>query len=462
MRISLLIFVLCFVSLKTEAQSEVIPKGIIIDSIYCNQSVEQSYALYLPEEYDNKISWPIIILLEPMARGSFAVEKFVLAAEEYGYIIAGSNNSRNGPYQNNYDSFDYLLEDVQSKFNVNRQRIYVAGFSGGSRTALAIASQVNFIAGVIGCGAALPTISQGRPNKNDDFVYVGVVGNKDMNYREMFELKDFLSEINIPNELIIFDASHQWPPPEVNLKAVEWLHLQSIKLKLIPIDSSFLESVKHNRREEALKLENDNNLIEALLVYKGLIDDFKSFSNINSFEVSYNRIEGSKEYKSIVKKWNRIRAQELQLQLNYIQAAKELTYGYTNLDSLSDYWSNEIAWLRRMEGGEKVFKSQMASRLMNMISAMSIEGSSARSQLGDYNGARVLIQLGIKLRSENFYFYYKLAVIECLDGKQDSALKALNRAVELGFNNEQWLTSEAFDTIRNTEKFNELLEVMQD
>src|ERR1035438_578156 len=73
--------------------------GRIIDDVKCAADPSQSYALYLPSNYSPGQSWPVIFAFSPVARGRVPLERLQEAAEKYGYILAGSNNSRNGDSQ---------------------------------------------------------------------------------------------------------------------------------------------------------------------------------------------------------------------------------------------------------------------------------------------------------------------------------------------------------------------------
>ncbi|HKQ93218.1 MAG TPA: hypothetical protein VJZ77_21330, partial [Blastocatellia bacterium] len=86
---------LAFFSLRARAQE--LPVGKIIERVVCLKDAGQSYALYLPSNYTTDRRWPVIYAFDPAARGLRPVERFKDAAEKYGYIIVGSNNSRNFP-----------------------------------------------------------------------------------------------------------------------------------------------------------------------------------------------------------------------------------------------------------------------------------------------------------------------------------------------------------------------------
>ena len=91
-----------------------------------------------------------------MARGAVPVARFKDAAEKYGYIVVGSNNSRNGP-QPLSEIVSDLWADTHARFSIDDQRVYLAGFSGGARVAISVAFWLkDRVAGVIACGGGFP------------------------------------------------------------------------------------------------------------------------------------------------------------------------------------------------------------------------------------------------------------------------------------------------------------------
>ena len=71
-------------------------RGVPLERVVCADDPSQTYALYLPSAYSPERQWSVIFAFHPAARGPLMVEKFRAAAEQYGYIVAASNNSRNG------------------------------------------------------------------------------------------------------------------------------------------------------------------------------------------------------------------------------------------------------------------------------------------------------------------------------------------------------------------------------
>src|ERR1044072_7311856 len=78
-------------------QTNSIPRGQIVERVEALNDPSQSYALYLPSNYTPNRKWPVLYAVDPGARGRVPVERFKEAAEKYGWIVLGSNNSRNGP-----------------------------------------------------------------------------------------------------------------------------------------------------------------------------------------------------------------------------------------------------------------------------------------------------------------------------------------------------------------------------
>src|ERR1039458_665699 len=93
MRIGLLALV---VSTACSLAGEELEKGRGLERGVCDTNERQSYALYIPPSYSPQHACPILYCLDPAARGRVPVERFAKAAGLAGWIVAGSNNSRNG------------------------------------------------------------------------------------------------------------------------------------------------------------------------------------------------------------------------------------------------------------------------------------------------------------------------------------------------------------------------------
>ena len=121
------------------AQADGYPLGQVIESVPVREQAGESFALYLPAAFKSDEASPVVFVFDPVGNGPNGLQGFLEAAETYGYILVCSNNSRNGPYDRNFEIAGRLFDQVLTEFAIDPDRIYTSGFSGGSRLASAIA-----------------------------------------------------------------------------------------------------------------------------------------------------------------------------------------------------------------------------------------------------------------------------------------------------------------------------------
>ena len=201
-------------------------RGEILDPVICEKDINQSYALYLPTAYHAGQRWPVIFCFDPGGKGSIPVALFREGAEKYGYILVGSNNSRNGPWEHILQAARAIWLDSHARLAIDNRRVYAAGFSGGARAASGLGKMLSVkLAGVIACGGGLPAWLE--PVDIIDVSWFGTVGLHDFNYQEMQELEWKLRRQGSPCLLRVFQGRHSWPPLRLALEGIAWLHNQA-------------------------------------------------------------------------------------------------------------------------------------------------------------------------------------------------------------------------------------------
>ncbi|WP_321475448.1 hypothetical protein [uncultured Paludibaculum sp.] len=196
-----------------------LPRGQVIERVDVAGNDRHSYALYLPSAYTPDRKWPILMCLDPGARGKIPVERFSAAAEKYGFIVVGSNNSRNGPMAVSAEAIRYLMDEVKRRFPLDQKGLFAAGFSGGSRVALSWA-QAAGLNGVIADGAAFG--SSGIP-KQKPFLIYAVAGRDDFNYHELYAMSVDLGQRGWPVRFAEFEGGHEWLPAAQADEALQFL-----------------------------------------------------------------------------------------------------------------------------------------------------------------------------------------------------------------------------------------------
>jgi dienelactone hydrolase len=221
--------------LALTARAGDLPQGQLIEGVDCTADATQSYALYIPSLYRAAVPSAVVIAFDPGGRGRVPVERFQKAAEMYGYIVAGSNNSRNGSLERSVAAAQAMWRDVAARFTIDSKRIYSAGMSGGARVAMNLAlgaakpeniggaKPESFFAGVIACSAGFPDAT---PRKTVPFAVFGTAGTEDFNYLEMRALD---RELISPHRVVIFEGGHAWLSSDLAVEAIEWMEIQAMR-----------------------------------------------------------------------------------------------------------------------------------------------------------------------------------------------------------------------------------------
>jgi predicted esterase len=225
------------------------PPGAAIPNVAAVDNPQQTYALYLPRSYSSQQTWPAVYVFDPLARGELALRQFEHAAERHGFIVAASNNARNGAWRPQSAAAQAVVDDTERRFSIDAKRIYFAGFSGGARVSAQLALLCKCAAGVLLSGAGFPQNSP--PSTASNFAVFSAVGAADFNYREVIPLQEQLEKAGLPHWLRVFDGSHDWAPPAVIDEALALFRVQAMKSNLEPRDDRFIVAQLASDRERA-------------------------------------------------------------------------------------------------------------------------------------------------------------------------------------------------------------------
>jgi len=462
-KISVLFLLLQAFTAQSLIFSQVSSKNEVTDTVRCHDNPGQSYALFLPAQYDNKKNWPVILIFDPAARGRTALNAFLSAGRKYGFILVCSNNSRNGPLANNFAAASAMLQDVLERFSIDQNRIYASGFSGGSRFATALAVKEKRISGVIACGAGLPNDRNYFPSGASAFFYYGLAGNRDMNYLEMHDLPAFFSNYSsVISYLRTFAGVHEWPGPDLIVEAVEWLVLQAMNRKTIPADQAFL-SYAENKTQKLINVQlSSGNQFDAIMYMKFAERDFKGTPFAMQMTQSITEAGKSEEYKMAISDWTKMAENEQESREKYLNYLDRILNSESVPDSASSWWRNETRALIRLRDKGSPEKSQMASRVLNFISILCSEKGISFYRNMLYPQAAFLFRICTLSDSENPNNYYNLARSLVGSGRSREAIDALSSAVSHGFNSRKTIESDpAFSKIRDDARYKEVIARMQ-
>ena len=273
-----------------DAEEVPFPTGRIVERIACRSDPRFSFALYLPSRFDPARSSPLLLVLDPRGRGALAAERFREAAEEYGWMVISSNDTKSDDATTpNADILQALWTDAFSRFPADAKRTYAAGFSGGARLAFLIAlARPGSLAGVVASGGGLPAGSAIRSTPG--FSVFGTAGSIDFNYQEMRLLDATLEKHGAAHRLAVFDGGHEWPPAPLAREAIEWLEVRAMKSGLRPRDEKVAATLFGRDVARVERLETSGEIAAAFVLAERAAADFSGLVPVEKASESRPRL----------------------------------------------------------------------------------------------------------------------------------------------------------------------------
>jgi poly(3-hydroxybutyrate) depolymerase len=215
-----------------------LPLGLVVERVPCRDDSSQTYALYLPSGYRPDRQWPILYAFDPAARGRVPVELFSKAAERLGYIVVGSNNSRNGPSEPIVAALNAVWSDTHARFVLDPERIYATGMSGGNFPARLLLAQRG--AGMVACAGAF--VRDDLAAVEPRHTWIAIAGVSDFNFDLNRAAVRELAARGVVARFVTFDGGHSWPPEAAVSQALDWLELAAMRAGKRQPDPAFVEA----------------------------------------------------------------------------------------------------------------------------------------------------------------------------------------------------------------------------
>ena len=456
--IAALLILASFTPVAHAAQQDLQP-GALRSKITTTRDAHQSYALYLPSNYTAAKKWPVVYAFDPAARGALPVGLLKDAAEKYGYIVAGSNNSRNGSGQLEGQAAQAMFDDTHARLSIDDRRMYFGGFSGGARLSAELAQRCACAAGVILAGAGF------QPAAQDSFAVFAVIGSHDFNYGEMIALDEALEKLSKPHFLRRFDGPHQWPDPNHLDEALAWLRLQAMKAGREPRDANYIAEQLALESNRAQSFQS-NDPFAAWFEYRQAAETFDSLAAAPNLRDDQKSLETQKAVLDAAKR----EKQEIKEQ---DQLSSAIFTGFASLSrppadnttpaAARNDLREQIRSLQARAAHEKnPDKARVMKRALAGIFVACMETGRERQEANDITHARDYFELATAADPDSVWALTNLAVVRAADGDKKAALETLRRTKQKWTDREafsQWLDSEpAFAKIRDTPDFRSLLQ----
>ena len=437
-----------FLAAASSAQ-EKLEAGKITEHVTCIRNSGQSYAAFLPSTYSEARSWPVVFAFDPGAGGKIPVALMKDAAERYGYIVLGSNNSRNGAWKIESEAADAMLQDAQQRFNVDLKRIYFAGFSGGARAASQLAQLCKCAAGVLLSGAGFSQHSS--PQKETTLPVFSAAGLLDFNYPELIALQDKLAQAGYPHWLRVFDGQHEWAPAAVMNEAFAWFRVQSMLGKREPRDERFIGDELASAVATAEKQSASGDLLAAWRQYKQIAVTYHELADTAALRTKAEELEKSKLVQAALQSERNMFGEQERLSDQILGALQSQENLEGPRSAAQSNVTQDIRDLRQQSESEK--KTERAVTLKRALAAIfigAIESGSGALEKKEYRTAERYFSAAAEARPHSEWPLRQLAIAQALAKDRKAALETLRRIKPAdGPEFQNWLAAEpAFQILR--------------
>lgn len=449
--------------LAAAPREEALERGRVVERVATRGDASHTYALYIPSSYTPERRWPILYCFDPVARGAVPVERYREAAERYGWIVVGSNVSRNGSMRASVEAAQKMWEDTHARFAIDERRVYTTGFSGGARVATFVAYGCETcIAGVIGCGAGFSSPYnplEGKLPLPIRFAYFATIGTDDFNFPELVRLDEALDGLDVTHHVRRFDGGHDWAPSALCVTAVEWMELEAMRAGTRPKESALVDAIYAKWLDEARALEAAGRPADALDVYEQAVARFEGLRDTAAAAKQAAALGGAKAIKEQAK----ADAEQIKRQLSIAGEIAGLASARKDqekrLFAITEFRRRIEDLKSRSNAAEDTADRRVARRALHQIFAWFYEGGKGLAAEGKTAEAIDSLELAAEIYPRWIDVHYSLACARAQNGDRKKALEALEAAVEQGFKDAARLRAEpALAPLRGEPGFTRLVD----
>ncbi|WP_405410090.1 alpha/beta hydrolase [Maribacter sp. Asnod1-A12] len=455
-KIVLLAFVLF--SITISSQELRILRGAISENLSINDTINETFSLYLPTDFEVEKSWPVAFVMDLEGKGKAAISMLINAAEQEGYILASSNNmSDTLSISQNVLIANRMFNAVFNIIPIAKNRTYTAGFGSGAMFASILPTFVKEIKGVISIGASVGNVE--ILNSKRPFQFVGIINREDYNFSSMYNAKQVLNKLKFPNQLLVFDGSRNLPETATIAKAFRMLSLTSMAKGYEDRNDSLISRSYNEFLNQANALVSNQKPLLGIYQMADMEKIFNPLMKLDSLKESQKILKRSTNFKKANRSQNSYFLKESFMKEDYSYYLEEdiISYNYANLG----WWNFQMEELNKLDKSSNLFERQMSSRLRGYINALisdNVDYLISEEQI-DWEALNLLYMIKT-ITAPNEYDGY-LKVISASSKMEDygTALFYLEELLKTGYSDKEKLYSiEHASLFKIMPEFNEMIE----
>ncbi|RZT00209.1 hypothetical protein [Aquimarina brevivitae] len=428
-------------------------KGIVVNSL-SQASSDNTYSLYLPENFTVDKKWPLLIGIESTPNSAALAHVFKEAANEYGYVIAILNTDQKDSLESTAVEFVNFLGYIVAYFSIQQDRVYTIGegLDAELSSLVPVLYPDNF-AGTIAVNNSIVYDETYKPKKN--FYYYGIVHPQRKEFSYFIRLNELLTQRAIPAEVAVYDSDFDFPPTQVTRQVLSRLTLQAMFKGRTKLDSIWIKKALKEDLNRVNKMLRNKEYVYAQDQIVEIKQNYLDFYPKDSLATIEKNILNSKDYKEELSSFTQALYEEELLTVNYLNyIKKDLTaINYQNLD----WWRAEIAKLDTFIQEEDKHWRNMAIRiklfLKDAVEAYNEENLEQNIE------AKIFSNMFITLLDPKDFDSHKKVIGFCaMDGDYETALGFLQKLLANGYDDfESLYEIEGTTALKMTKEYNQII-----
>lgn len=457
-KLIIVFFMFFFLTGKAQEQYH-LKKGGVTDGLIIDDSLQETYAVYLPENYSVENPPGIILLLiEEANKARESVQYFREIAEEQHYVVAASNTPLlSQDLKTNVLQSIRFAKSILSILKVDTEQIYISGKGKGAMTAIFF-TQLNMpVAGVLPINSAW--ISSDYKLDEDFIGFSTVVGSRDYERELVGDVVRYFEDKNKTASVGYYEGGpNEWPDVTTLYNAISTLTMAATKANKRVVDTSLITTFFQKDSLAIQQLERKEAYYVAwqqLQTIEKKYEDFDRFKD--QLKSIKKRLRKNKEFRKQRRTYTIIKEQEeskKNIYLNYL----EIDVFQANFENIA-WWSSQVSALEKERDSTNQLQANKAYRLLdyldNLTKAKFIDSQNSILKI-DNKIFISIIRTIVKPEEEDAYF--EIIKLAGHDGDYQTALLYMEDLLQTGFSDfEELYQLEGILNLQISTDFNKLI-----
>tara|TARA_R100001369_G_scaffold954_4_gene3201 strand:+ start:73199 stop:74629 length:1431 start_codon:yes stop_codon:yes gene_type:complete len=356
---------LLFIVPSLNAQNITLLKGAVKDSVPINDSISESFAIYLPKDYNSGKKWPIVFVFDPDGKGLNVTRLFLQALEGQNFIIASSNNiSRKDSLLINLEKATRLFNKVLTTFPIDEKAIYSAGLDEGALVASAMPAIISAIDGVLAVEDVWVNSEFLVQNltKHTVIGFVDNMSNSKYEFREKFRL---LNSFKYPAYYYEYDGNGTWPSSNLIAHAMGGFKLQKMLNGGGVKDPVVIDNLFKSELETAESWYRKMDFYKANELLDLMLTKYKYFDKKDEIKDLQKKIRKEKGFKQQRSLYNSAEALEREMRIELTYLLQE-DFNYFDFENLG-WWSQKMNEIDELKKSKNPAEADMGNRLEDYL-----------------------------------------------------------------------------------------------